>query len=130
MLRFRPSIVIAGTQPHAEDGWKRVRIGGIEFDVAKPCIRCLFTTVDFERGEFDPSGVLVTDPRLPTRAAWDGLATGAGSVIFSHVNDGGFWLIKEYFNMTVIQTFKTWTVLETLISLVAFGLTYGLSRIL
>ncbi|WP_248136694.1 gluconate:H+ symporter [Pseudomonas sp. W2Jun17] len=58
------------------------------------------------------------------------LATGAGSVIFSHVNDGGFWLIKEYFNMTVIQTFKTWTVLETLISLVAFGLTYGLSLVL
>ncbi|MDR0190401.1 gluconate:H+ symporter [Pseudomonas yamanorum] len=58
------------------------------------------------------------------------LATGAGSVIFSHVNDGGFWLIKEYFNMTVIQTFKTWTVLETLISVVAFGLTYGLSCIL
>ncbi|WP_234427189.1 GntT/GntP/DsdX family permease [Pseudomonas veronii] len=58
------------------------------------------------------------------------LATGAGSVIFSHVNDGGFWLIKEYFNMTVIQTFKTWTVLETLISLVAFGLTYGLSCVL
>ncbi|MCK6190678.1 GntP family permease [Pseudomonas sp. EYE_354] len=58
------------------------------------------------------------------------LATGAGSVIFSHVNDGGFWLIKEYFNMTVIQTFKTWTVLETLISLVAFALTYGLSLLL
>ncbi|HMM57005.1 MAG TPA: MOSC domain-containing protein [Rudaea sp.] len=56
MLRFRPSIVIAGTQPHAEDGWKRVRIGGIDFDVVKPCIRCVFTTVDFERGEFDPSG--------------------------------------------------------------------------
>ena len=58
------------------------------------------------------------------------LATGAGSVIFSHVNEDGFWLIKEYFKMTVIQTFKTWTVLETLISVVAFGLTYGLSCIL
>ncbi|MFJ2449439.1 GntP family permease [Pseudomonas sp. NPDC087626] len=58
------------------------------------------------------------------------LATGAGSVIFSHVNDGGFWLIKEYFNMTVAQTFKTWTVLETLISVVAFGLTLGLSYVL
>ena len=58
------------------------------------------------------------------------LATGAGSVIFSHVNDGGFWLIKEYFNMTVIQTFKTWTVLETLISVIAFGLTLGLSELL
>ncbi len=49
------------------------------------------------------------------------IATGAGSLILSHVNDGGFWLIKEYFNMTVTQTLKTWTVLETLISLVAFG---------
>lgn len=47
------------------------------------------------------------------------VATGAGSLILSHVNDGGFWLIKEYFNMTVAQTLKTWTVLETLISLVA-----------
>jgi GntP family gluconate:H+ symporter len=58
------------------------------------------------------------------------LATGAGSVIFSHVNDGGFWLIKEYFNMTVAQTFKTWTVLETLISIIAFALTLGLAQVL
>lgn len=49
------------------------------------------------------------------------IATGAGSLILSHVNDGGFWLIKEYFNMTVTQTLKTWTVLETIISIVAFG---------
>ena len=58
------------------------------------------------------------------------LATGAGSVIFSHVNDGGFWLIKEYFNMTVAQTFKTWTVLETLISVIAFVLTLGLAQVI
>jgi uncharacterized protein YcbX len=56
MLRFRPNLVVAGTEPHAEDGWKRVRIGGCEFDVIKPCTRCVFTTVDFERGERDPSG--------------------------------------------------------------------------
>lgn len=49
------------------------------------------------------------------------IATGAGSLILSHVNDGGFWLIKEYFNMTVTQTLKTWTVLETIISFVALG---------
>ena len=69
MLRFRPNLVIAGTAPHAEDGWKRVRIGGVEFDVAKPCIRCVFTTVDFERGAFDPSGeplrTLLTYRRTP-----------------------------------------------------------------
>jgi GntP family gluconate:H+ symporter len=46
------------------------------------------------------------------------LATGAGSVILSHVNDAGFWLVKQYLNMTVAQTFKTWTVMETLLSVV------------
>lgn len=56
MLRFRPSVVVAATAPHAEDGWKRVRIGAVEFDVVKPCSRCVFTTVDFERGAFDPTG--------------------------------------------------------------------------
>jgi uncharacterized protein YcbX len=56
MLRFRPNLVVAGTEPHAEDGWKRIRVGEAEFDVAKPCVRCVFTTVDFERGERDASG--------------------------------------------------------------------------
>jgi GntP family gluconate:H+ symporter len=54
------------------------------------------------------------------------LATGAGSLILSHVNDGGFWLVKEYFNMTVPETFKTWTVCETIISVVALLLTLAL----
>lgn len=51
------------------------------------------------------------------------IATGAGSLIFSHVNDGGFWLVKEYFNMSVGETMKTWSIAETLISVVGFGLT-------
>ena len=55
------------------------------------------------------------------------LATGAGSLILSHVNDGGFWLVKEYYGMSVAETFKTWTVCETLISLMALGVTLGLS---
>jgi hypothetical protein len=54
------------------------------------------------------------------------LATGAGSLILSHVNDGGFWLVKEYFNMTVPQTFKTWTVMETLVSVLALLFTLAL----
>ena len=58
------------------------------------------------------------------------LATGAGSLILSHVNDGGFWLIKEYFNMTVSQTLKTWTVIETIISVVALGFVLLLASIL
>jgi Gnt-I system high-affinity gluconate transporter len=44
------------------------------------------------------------------------LATGAGSVFFSHVNDPGFWMFKEYFNLTVKETFKTWSVMETIVS--------------
>ncbi len=69
MLRFRPNLVVAGTAAHAEDGWTRVRIGAIDFDVVKPCTRCVFTTVDFERGERDPSGeplrTLTTYRRTP-----------------------------------------------------------------
>jgi len=47
------------------------------------------------------------------------LATGAGSVVLSHVNDAGFWLVKQYFNMTVVETFKTWTAMETILSVVS-----------
>jgi GntP family gluconate:H+ symporter len=43
------------------------------------------------------------------------LSTGAGALILSHVNDAGFWLVKEFFGMTVPQTLKTWTVAETII---------------
>lgn len=44
------------------------------------------------------------------------LAVGSGSVIFSHVNDPGFWLFKEYFNLTIGETIKSWSMLETIIS--------------
>ncbi|HWV67441.1 gluconate:H+ symporter [Chitinophaga sp.] len=45
------------------------------------------------------------------------LATGAGSLMFSHVNDAGFWMFKEYFNLTVKDTIKTWSVMETIVSI-------------
>ena len=57
------------------------------------------------------------------------LATGCGSLIFSHVNDGGFWLVKEYFGMTVGQTFKTWSLCETIISVMGLGLTFALATV-
>ncbi|EKQ51633.1 MULTISPECIES: gluconate transporter [unclassified Clostridium] len=44
------------------------------------------------------------------------IATGSGSLIFSHVNDPGFWLFKEYFNLSLPETLKSWSVMETLIS--------------
>ncbi|MEB0043535.1 MULTISPECIES: GntP family permease [unclassified Pseudomonas] len=56
------------------------------------------------------------------------LATGAGSLILSHVNDAGFWLVKQYFNMTVAETFKTWTAMETILSVVALGFILLLSH--
>lgn len=56
MLRFRPNLVVSGTTPHAEDTWKRIRIGEVEFDLVKPCTRCIFTTVDPQRGERDANG--------------------------------------------------------------------------
>ena len=46
------------------------------------------------------------------------LATGAGSLMFSHVNDSGFWLFKEYFNLSVKETLKTWSVMESIVSIV------------
>lgn len=55
------------------------------------------------------------------------IATGAGSLIFSHVNDGGFWLVKEYFNMSVPDTLKTWSVCESIISVCALLLTFAVS---
>jgi GntP family gluconate:H+ symporter len=58
------------------------------------------------------------------------LATGAGALVLSHVNDAGFWLIKEFFNMTVPQTLKTWTVAETIIGVAGLGFTLLLSLVL
>ncbi|MFB8004382.1 GntP family permease [Nocardia sp. NPDC056000] len=49
------------------------------------------------------------------------MSIAAGSIVLSHVNDGGFWIISKYFNMTVKQTLQTWTVLETILSVVSFA---------
>jgi GntP family gluconate:H+ symporter len=51
------------------------------------------------------------------------IATGAGALIFSHVNDGGFWLVKEYYNMSVGQTMKTWSVSETIVAVMGLFFT-------
>ena len=57
----------------------------------------------------------------PNHLALLALAIGAGSLFLSHVNDAGFWLVKEMFGLTVGQTFKTWSVMETLVSVVSFA---------
>ncbi len=55
------------------------------------------------------------------------LATGAGSLIASHVNDAGFWMFKEYFGLSMKETFATWTLLETIISVAGLGFILVLS---
>ncbi len=57
------------------------------------------------------------------------LAIGCGSLFFSHVNDAGFWLVKQYFGLTVGQTIKSWSVMETVISVVGFGFVILLSLV-
>jgi Gnt-I system high-affinity gluconate transporter len=52
------------------------------------------------------------------------LSLGAGSLFFSHVNDSGFWLFKEYFGLSLKDTFRSWSVMETIVSVV--GLTGSL----
>jgi GntP family gluconate:H+ symporter len=58
------------------------------------------------------------------------LAVGAGSLFFSHVNDAGFWLVKEYFGLTVGQTNATWSVMETIISVVGLVMVLVLHLVL
>jgi len=69
------------------------------------------------------AGILqpLTEGLDPAMTALLVLAIGSGSVFLSHVNDAGFWLIKEYFGLSISQTLKSWTVLECLISVVGLG---------
>jgi GntP family gluconate:H+ symporter len=62
---------------------------------------------------------LVTN--LPVNKELLVVAIGAGSLIMSHVNDGGFWLVKEYLNMSVPQTVATWSIVETIIAVSALA---------
>jgi uncharacterized protein YcbX/ferredoxin-NADP reductase len=50
MEQFRTNLVVSGTEPFAEDSWKRIRIGEVEFESVKPCERCILTTVDVNKG--------------------------------------------------------------------------------
>jgi uncharacterized protein YcbX len=55
MRRFRPNLVVDGDGPYAEDGWRRIRIGGVEFAGVKNCSRCVFTTIDPDSGALHPA---------------------------------------------------------------------------
>lgn len=80
MDRFRPNLIVQGTGPWDEDDWRVVRIGTLEFDVVKPCARCVVTTVDQETGEKgkEPLATLARFRRNVTGAP----AGSEGSVFF------------------------------------------------
>lgn len=65
-------------------------------------------------GLMAPIAALYRDVNLRLLA----LAIGAGPLFSSHINDAGFWLVKEYFGMTVGQTIQTWPAMETILSVV------------
>lgn len=60
MNRFRPNLVIAGSEPFAEDDWLRLRIGDVEIDWVMPCARCIVTTIDQDAGRAGGSEPLLT----------------------------------------------------------------------
>ena len=66
MNRFRPNLVVSGSSPFAEDGWRRIGVGGLVFEVVKPCLRCVVTTTDQETAErgLEPLRTLATYRRL------------------------------------------------------------------
>jgi Gnt-I system high-affinity gluconate transporter len=65
-----------------------------------------------------------TDPNLMV------LAIGSGSLALSHVNDAGFWLFKEYFNVSLGDTLRSWTVMETIVSVVGLAGVLVLARVI
>jgi GntP family gluconate:H+ symporter len=74
------------------------------------------------------AATVTADPTLnPSLLA---LSIGAGSLFFSHINDAGFWLVKEYMGMNLPNMFKTWSVLETIIAVMGLMLALGLSVVI
>lgn len=66
----------------------------------------------------------------PMQASLLVLAIGCGSVFFSHVNDAGFWLVKEYFGTSLKQTVLSWSLMETVLSVVGFIIVFLLSLVM
>ncbi|QHM70508.1 YcbX family protein [Mixta intestinalis] len=98
--QFRPNLTVTGAVAWEEDSWARLRLGEVEFDVAKPCSRCIFTTISPERGQKHPSG----EP-LKTLQSFRSALDDSGDVDF------GMNLIAR--NSGVIRVGDTLEVLQT-----------------
>jgi len=110
MNRFRPNIVIQGSEAYAEDGWKEIQIGDVPFAVVKPCARCAITTIDQTTGEqgTEPLTTLANHRVLP---GWQGVMFGQNLIPLGEgeikVGDSvqliGCWLIKAEITMLTVS---------------------------
>jgi hypothetical protein len=80
--RFRANLLIDGAAAHAEDGWRKIRIGEVELAVVKPCVRCVFTTVDPELAVREPDGEPLTSLQR-YRAVDKGVTFGQNAIPLS-----------------------------------------------
>ncbi len=87
MQRFRPNLVVSGSEPYEEDNWQRIRIGTVEFDGVKNCSRCVFTTIDPETGEKHPAAE-------PLKTLMDYRRTGNGAFFGQNLIPRGLGNIK------------------------------------
>jgi GntP family gluconate:H+ symporter len=100
-------------------GWQvsMLILGWLLAAVIRVAVGSATVAVTMAAGMMAPVAALDGNPRPELLV----LAMGAGSLILSHVNDGGFWFVKEYLGMTVAETLKTWTVIETLIAILGLA---------
>lgn len=97
MRRFRPNIVVEGSAPWQEDHWRRIKIGALQFDIVKPCSRCVLTTVNPDTGLKDP-GVQPLRTLSGYRKTPDGVIFGQNAI---HESPG---VIRVDDSVTVIES--------------------------
>ncbi|MHC8319462.1 MOSC domain-containing protein [Pseudomonas sp. GB2N2] len=96
MLRFRPNLVIEGSAAYAEDGWKRIRIGDVEFRVVKPCSRCILTTIDPQTG-------VRSDDREPLATLQKCRAEEGGAMFGQNLVNDGNGLLEVGMPVTILE---------------------------
>ncbi len=94
--RFRANIIVSGVRPHAEDRWRRIRIGEVELELVKPCVRCVATTVDPDAGVRTGAEPLTTLTRTRTWngkpvLGWNALVRRPGSIRTGDRVEIEFW---------------------------------------
>lgn len=114
---FKEVMTASGVSTYIAEGLKGISISPILLSwgiaaVIRVCVGSATVAGLTTVGILSP--LLVNSPVKPELLV---LAIGSGSLMFSHLNDGGFWLFKEYFNLSIKDTLLTWSVMETIVSI-------------